>query len=251
MVSTTYLITGANRGIGHGLLSTFLARPNTICIAAVRDPSTSTAVLSSLSTGAGSKLIVVKIDSCIITDAKDAVKELQDIHKIEKIDVVIANAGIGTHLGRLADLKVEHLQEHINVNVIGPLTLFQTVLPLLTASPSPKFCLLGSTVGSIGGMENYPFPMAAYGMSKAMAHYLVRKIHLEYGGENGKVVSWAVYPGFVQTDTGNAGARFCGYPQAPDTIDDAARFVVKSIDEATMEKTAGHFPSAYGGEIEW
>ena len=45
-------------------------------------------MLSSLSTGAGSKLIVVKIDSCIVTDAKDTVKELQDIHEIEKIDVV-------------------------------------------------------------------------------------------------------------------------------------------------------------------
>lgn len=37
---------------------------------------------------------------------------------------------------------------------------------------------------------------------------------------------------FVQTDTGNAGARFCGYPQAPDTIDDAARFVVKSVSQS-------------------
>jgi hypothetical protein len=84
-----------------------------------------------------------------------------------------------------------------NYQHLGPLSLFQAVLPLLTTSPYPKFCLLGSAVGSIGGMENYPFPMASYGMSKAMAHYLVRKIHLEYGGENGKVVSWAVYPGCV------------------------------------------------------
>jgi hypothetical protein len=34
-------------------------------------------------------------------------------------------------------------------------------------------------------------------MSKAMAHYLVRKIHFEYGGENGKLVAWCVYPGYV------------------------------------------------------
>ena len=39
---------------------------------------------------------------------------------------------------------------------------------------------------------------------------------------------------FVQTDTGNSGARFCGYPQAPDTIDDAARFVVKSVSQSSV-----------------
>jgi norsolorinic acid ketoreductase len=81
------------------------------------------------------------------------------------------------------------------VNNIGPLTLFQAVLPLLTASPTPKFCLIGNAVGSFGAMGKYPFPMAGYGMSKAMAHYLVRKIHFEYGGENGRLVAWCVYPG--------------------------------------------------------
>jgi hypothetical protein len=46
-------------------------------------------------------------------------------------------------------------------------------------------------------MGKYPIWVAGYGMSKAMAHYLVRKIHFEYGGENGKLVAWCVYPGYV------------------------------------------------------
>lgn len=37
---------------------------------------------------------------------------------------------------------------------------------------------------------------------------------------------------FVQTDTGNAGAKFCGYPQAPDTIDDAVSFAAKSVSQS-------------------
>jgi len=249
--SKIYLITGANRGIGYGVLFNFLSRPYSTCIAAVRNPSTSEQALTSLPRGTGSKLIIVKIDSSSPTDAAKAVKELHDIHKIEKIDVVVANAGIGTHYSNVVDLKLEHLQEHINVNVFGPLTLFQAVLPLLSASPSPKFCLIGSAIGSIGEMESYPFPMVAYGMSKTMAHYLVRKIHIEHGGEKGKLIAWCVYPGFVQTDTGNAGARYCGYPEAPDTVVDAKEFVTKTIDEATMENTGGHFPSLHGGEIKW
>lgn len=73
--------------------------------------------------------------------------------------------------------------------------LFQAVLPLLITSSTPKFCLIGSAVGSIGGMGKYPIRMVGYGMSKAMAHFLVRKIHFEYGGENGKLVAWCMYPG--------------------------------------------------------
>jgi norsolorinic acid ketoreductase len=69
------------------------------------------------------------------------------------------------------------------------------MLPLLTASPSPRFCFIGSALGSIGGMGKCPIRMAEYGMSKAMAHYLVRKIHFEYGSENGKLVAWCVHPG--------------------------------------------------------
>lgn len=115
MVNTTYLITDANRGqssspcftsyhvlttrctvgIGPGILSTILGRPDSICIAAVRDPSTSTAALSSLSTAPGSKLIIVKIDSCVVTDTKDAVEELQDKHKIKQVDVVSDEQGPG------------------------------------------------------------------------------------------------------------------------------------------------------------
>jgi hypothetical protein len=76
-------------------------------MAAVRDPSASIAILTSLPTGISSKLIVVKIDSRVATDAGDAVKELQDIHKIERIDVVgeilfspaILMIGPANHLG--------------------------------------------------------------------------------------------------------------------------------------------------------
>jgi len=78
-------------GIGHGLLRGYLSRPYSTCIAAVRDPSASNAILTSLPTGTGSKLINVKTDSSVATDAGDPVKEFQGAHKIERIDVVGEN----------------------------------------------------------------------------------------------------------------------------------------------------------------
>ena len=169
----------------------------------------------------------------------------------------------------------------------GPFVLFQATLPLLRASSSPKFVLLGSPVGSIAGMEQRPVPMGGYGASKAMAHYLVRKIHFE----NPDLIAFAVDPGyvvpfppllwladtnllplspylsfptfcvwgarfwssssvfgirlngtlglttssrfhlysFVQTDSGNEGARIFGMAEAPVTVMDSVQYVVSTV----------------------
>lgn len=125
---------------------------------------------------------------------------------------MVANAGIATHFSSVLDVKPSQIQDHVNTNVYGkcasisippsllispgPLTLFQAVFPLLDASPHPKFLLPGSVNGSIAGLEKYPYPdMLAYGSSKAMAHFLVRRIHIEHGGEKGKLIAWCAYPG--------------------------------------------------------
>ncbi|KAG4030747.1 hypothetical protein MFRU_011g02020 [Monilinia fructicola] len=247
-----YLITGANRGIGLGLVANFLARNNTIVVAAVRDPDLSAKTFATLLTGTDSKLIVVKIDSNVASDAADAVKELKDVYGITRLDVVVANAGIATHFSSVLDVKPSQIQDHVNTNVYGPLTLFQAVFPLLDASPHPKFLLPGSVNGSIAGLEKYPYPdMLAYGSSKAMAHFLVRRIHIEHGGEKGKLIAWCAYPGFVKTDMGNEGAKHFGMAEAIESVDNATTFLAKTIDEATMASTGGRFPSIYGGEIEW
>ena len=78
MSGQVIVITGANRGIGKGLLSTYIARPNTTVVAAVRDVAKSTKDLSSVTIGKDSKLIVVKVDSTVDSDSAAAVKELEN-----------------------------------------------------------------------------------------------------------------------------------------------------------------------------
>lgn len=85
-----YLITGANRGIGLGIVTALLRRSAVTVIAGVRDIKASTSkALLDLHTGEGSKVVLAKIDSNDQTSPAAAIKTLQDI---EKIDVVIANA---------------------------------------------------------------------------------------------------------------------------------------------------------------
>ena len=147
----------------------------------------------------------------------------------------------------MATVNLDDLQEHIQVNVYGPLTLFQATLPLLERSANPKFAAVGSPLGSIGGMESRPFPSASYGISKAALHWIVRKIHQEHSN----ITAFVLDPGFVQTDMGNEGARKVGMEKAFLTIEQSINFMVPVVDNATKEKTSGHFPSIEGGDFAW
>jgi NAD(P)-dependent dehydrogenase (short-subunit alcohol dehydrogenase family) len=71
----------------------------------------------------------------------------------------------------------------MQVNVIGPLVLFQATYPLLTAStPTPKFTVISSRLGSIALGTSIPGVFAPYGVTKAALNYLTRKLHFENDG---------------------------------------------------------------------
>ncbi|KAI1081475.1 norsolorinic acid reductase-like protein [Whalleya microplaca] len=147
MDPTIVLISGANRGLGKGLLQRYLARPNYIVIAANRDPGHATSkALAELPTGAGSRLVVVKSDASVESDALEAVKQLT-AQGIDHLDIVIANAGVSYIWPKVSEIKIADLQGHITPNVYGVIWLFQATLPLLLKSKSPKWITMGSTAG--------------------------------------------------------------------------------------------------------
>ncbi|KAH8672127.1 aflatoxin biosynthesis ketoreductase-like protein nor-1 [Tricladium varicosporioides] len=218
------LITGANRGIGEGILKVFLFKPNTTVIACVRD-----------------------IDSSLENDAAAAVKTLESKYGIARIDTIIANASSPATLAPIASITAEEVLNHVKVNSLGPLFLFQATLPLLQKSSLPKFIALGSQAGSISDMDKAPAPMAAYGSSKAMVHYFVRKIHFEHQD----IISFAIKPGFVQSESGNAIAQMFGMEKASVPISESANFVVSQIEAATKDTISGRFPALPKGECLW
>jgi len=84
------LTTNPLLGIGLALLTVYLARPNSIVIAGVRDPNHKTSqALFQIPTAAGSKLIIVKIVNTSETDALDAVELLKNKHGITSLDVCV------------------------------------------------------------------------------------------------------------------------------------------------------------------
>lgn len=173
-------------------METYLLRPNCTVIAGVRDPDNeSSKTLSSLPKDQSSKLIVVKIDSNSTQDAAAAVKQLHLEHSITSLDVVIANAGVSGSYQPPATVPIEEVKHLLDVNFIGSLVLFQATLPLLQKSTKPIFATISSPLGSVGGMEERPYPLISYGASKAALNYLTRKIHFSHE----KLISFAINPG--------------------------------------------------------
>ncbi|WYZ44999.1 hypothetical protein EsH8_VIII_000315 [Colletotrichum jinshuiense] len=203
---STYLITGGNRGIGHGFVKRILQKPSTTVIAAVRDPSHPTSkALADLPKGPETKLIVVKLDSAIENDAAAAVAQLRE-QGITSLDVVIANAGIGQNSTSVRNTSVAITKQHFNVNAIGPLTLFQATADLLKASKtgSPKFVAISTIMGSIGSQEilaNFPETSSPYGASKAALNWFIRLLSFEEPW----LTSWVFHPGLVETDLTSGG----------------------------------------------
>ncbi|KAE8356237.1 NAD(P)-binding protein [Aspergillus coremiiformis] len=247
MPRKTCLVTGANRGLGRGLVQALLLSPNTTVIATVRDPSSpSSTSLEASPKGKGSKLIVEKIDARSRTDAVEAVQRLRAHAGIKTLDIVIANSGISSRHGPTHEIPVSEVADHFEVNALGPLLLYQATKPLLEAAESPVFVAISSVVASITNVGDFQLPNTAYATSKAALNFIMRKIHYE----NSRLIALTLHPGWVQSDMGNAAAARAGLTEAPVTIEASVKGILCQIEQARRTEH-GQFLSYDGAEIGW
>lgn len=159
MAPTIVLITGANRGIGKGILELYLQKPNHTVIAANRDPSHPTSnALADLPKAEGATLEVIKLDVLSPTDPVVAVKTLA-AKGITHIDILIANAGIALSWPKVSEVKVEDIQKHVEVNVYGFIRLYQAFRPVLKEAQIPKLVTIGSSSAFLTVSPVIPFPL--------------------------------------------------------------------------------------------
>ncbi|BGP20137.1 hypothetical protein JCM10213_000778 [Rhodosporidiobolus nylandii] len=240
---TVYFISGANRGIGFGLVTSLSKRSDVLIFATARDPSKADA-LNALAREKGN-IVVVKLESASEEDAKAAYKVVEE--KAGKIDVLIANAGISDTYGPAVSQPIQEYQRYFSVNTLGPIVLFQALHQLLYKSTFPKFIVISSTAGSL--TVAVPLPAVSYSMSKVAVNYFVVKLHQEEEAHN--LVAFPVCPGHVQTDMGNLGAQHFGIEKAPVTVEDSVAGILKLADEATRETHGGKFLSYTGDAVPW
>lgn len=252
MSSTTVLITGTKAGIGKALLETFASRPNHTVIAAIRDAvdSSPAKTLAASDVGPGSKVIVGQYDAGSEISAEDLVSYLKTKHGIDSFDIVIANAGILGQTNRVKDSAADDFLEHFRINTLGPILLYKATTVLLnTSKQTPKFIIVSSNLGSNGQMDDYPMPLAAYGVSKAGANWIAGKIHRE----EERLIVIPMQPGWVQTSMGAKAAEVVGKSASdvPVTIQDSVQGIVNMIDKATKAEHSGRFWDQNGDELPW
>ncbi|UQC90037.1 short-chain dehydrogenase [Colletotrichum lupini] len=229
MSRTTFLVTGAGRGIGSGLVASLLLRPSSTVIAA----------------GGGSKIIIVKIDSSVETDPAKAVSILQRDHNITALDVVIANAGIAHSSGPVIKTSTAAIRDHLAVNTIGPLLLFQATAPLLKATVT-------SILGTISGMESLeslPPALSPDGASKGALNWFIRRLHFEEIWLTG----FLLHPGTVATDMVKSvidGTDLKLEDLGAITVEQSVSDLVQRVDTASRD-VSGTFQNHDGTYLPW
>ncbi|KAK0666410.1 hypothetical protein QBC41DRAFT_150409 [Cercophora samala] len=247
---TNLLITGANRGIGLGLIKKYLELPNHNIIAFVRDPSSgSSQALKTLKRDLTTNIILIPYDASVWDSAAQAVKILTAEHNITHLNTVIANAGIAKIYPFIRDVNPADIREHFEINVLGPVALFQATRDLLHASleatpeKKPIYAFMGSGAGLLeGGLD---VPSAAYAPTKTMLNWYGMKLH----GEEEWLVTFIIDPGWVRTDMGNAGAHAFGMEQANLEVEESVDGIFEVVKGATREREGGRLVE-YTGRIE-
>ena len=242
-MSQYWLVTGSNRGIGLALVKQLAARKDVVLFATVRDTSKIDELKKIITEHVNVHVIQLRLE--IVDDAKQAAAEIGKV--TDHLDVVIANAGIAYNWERLEQVDPEVVREHLTVNTLGTLILFQAVLPLLRKSRQAKFVPITTNAASI--TTHVPYPVSAVGLSKAGVNYITNRIHTEHLSEG--IISFPINPGGVKTDIGAIAAPAAfGLKEFTIEPDDSARGIISVIDKAT-EKESGRFWQYDGEEIAW
>ncbi|KAL1714460.1 hypothetical protein EV715DRAFT_295079 [Schizophyllum commune] len=250
MSSTVYLVSGASRGLGLEIVTQLATRPDAIIFAGARDPARATG-LQALARSHPGRFHVVKLTSA---DKEDNIAAAEEVKRLAgRLDVVIANAGIGDTLGTALETSPADMVRHFEVNTNGSLLLFQAAYPLLKESKAPKFVAITSQVGSIVLAGEIPLMMYPYGASKAALNWVMRKLHHDFPD----FVIFPLIPGTVATD----GARAV-FERSPDMkeaheaaiipAEESARGMLEQIDVATRETHGGQLVDYSGiGNWQW
>ncbi|KAF4334508.1 aflatoxin biosynthesis ketoreductase nor-1 [Fusarium beomiforme] len=244
--NTVYVVTGANRGVGLGLVKTLLTRPSTTVVATVRSDEAAASLrrdLSNVSADKDSTFEIVQLDFSAALppeQIRDAIAPT-----VDHVDILICNAAVSPPMTLAAQTPAANLRTAFEVNTIGPLTVFQGLWPMLQKSAMPKVINVTSSVGCIAFQE---VPGGAYGPSKAALNWITRALHLQNEG----LVAVALHPGWVQTDMGEFSAKEWGCPGVTlETVENSVQGMLNIIDGATRDTTSGQFVTYKGQVLPW
>lgn len=236
----TVLITGANRGLGLGLASSYAADGWQV-LACCRAPAQADE-LRSLADRHPGRLSLHELDVADHGQVDALAAELDG----RPIDILVNNAGtIGPrdpghenlHRQFFGTLDYDAWMYVFRVNTFGPVKMAEALLENLLAGEQKKIVNLSSTIGSLVE-EN--IPVFAYSTSKTALNKAMRLLAVQLK-EQGIAVG-IFCPGHVKTDLGGDGAVL--------EVDESIAGLRRIIDELSLERS-GEYRRYNGEQIAW
>jgi NAD(P)-dependent dehydrogenase (short-subunit alcohol dehydrogenase family) len=222
----TYLVTGANRGIGLAFAQALVARGDRV-IATARQPEKARE-LAKLS---------LRLEHLDVANDNSIARLARSLSG-ESLEVLINNAGIGDDGPPFEKLSMPDLERSFRVNAIGPAAVTRALLPNLRSGKRRTIVNLSSGLGSIS--DNDSGGWIAYRASKAALNQLTRTIAAELKRE--RFICIVICPGWVATDMGGPGATL--------SPEDSVAAMLKVTDRLSLKDT-GRFLDHRGKDMAW
>jgi 3-oxoacyl-[acyl-carrier protein] reductase len=185
------LITGGSKGIGFGVAKSLLEQRVKVAITSRSQQAADEAAAKLSALGAGD---VIGIGSDVRDPASQEKAVERTIQKWGKLDVLVANAGIG-YFGSIEELTVEQWQETIDTNLTG---VFHSVKAAIPALKKSKGYII--TMASLAG-TNFFAGASSYNATKFGLVGFSQAIMLDLRSHGIKVST--IMPGSVATHFGN------------------------------------------------
>lgn len=195
-MTTTYLITGASRGIGLEMSRQILKsgdRLHAIC----RNPELALDLQTLIDASQGRGQIY-RADACDDIALANVANQIHD-----SIDVLVCNAGLMSARGGIHDVdnNADAISKVLMTNIAGPFLTARAFINQLKRSATPKICIISSCMGS---QDHQGTSVYFYRASKAGANNIMVTMSNELKADGITVASF--HPGWVRTDMGGINA---------------------------------------------
>ncbi|CAM1506080.1 Fc.00g057210.m01.CDS01 [Cosmosporella sp. VM-42] len=269
---STYLITGASRGLGFAFVKKLAQDPKNTVFGLVRDKETTDKKVAS-ELGSPTNLYIIKAD---ITDYEALKATVAEVSRIAggRLDYIIANAGFiplwsaWESIDVLGEDPVRLEQEilaAVKVNVIGNIHLFNLFVPLVLKGKGKKVIAISSGMSDIDFISKFEIePAAPYAVSKAGTSVVAAKFSARYARDG--ILFMSVCPGSVATGFEgemtenqtqkalNLGKKFVNYAPnftGPVPPEDSVRDVLAVMKKATIKAGDGGSFVSHFGNRQW
>lgn len=227
-MSSSVFITGASSGIGYALALEYAARGFDLALTARRTDVLETLKQRIRTLHPERNVFVRTLDVNNHGDVSVAIDEAAK--QFGKLDIVIANAGIGS-LGRVGHGYFPEHRAIIETNVIGVMATSDAAIKLFRAQKHGHLVIV-SSVAAFRGLPGG----AAYGASKAAVATYAEAVRAETYGTGIKVCT--IFPGYIDTPINQsiASRPFLITPER------AAQLIVDQISRGAQTAIVPRFP---------